>query len=69
MNIIINITLTILFISCASKNIQVHELDHKDQIGEIISSGGTTRVRYFSLFDDEPKDQRVSQKNLRDMKN
>ena len=56
MKIITNVTLSLFFISCASKNIQVHEqTQNQDEIGEIISSGGTTKVRYFSLFGDSSK--------------
>ncbi len=53
-------TLILIFLaSCASNNDVNRDLDSADQIGDIISSGGTTKVRYFSLFDDEPKSKDV----------
>ena len=62
MKIITNVTLSLFLISCASKNIQVHEQTHQDEIGEIISSGGTTKVRYFSLFENSSKEQSSSKR-------
>jgi membrane-bound lytic murein transglycosylase D len=62
MKILIKLLLVISLISCSSTKESVQREEPFDEIEEIISSGGTTKVRYFSLFDSTPRSEKRSKK-------
>lgn len=63
MKLTINIFVLLFFISCATSNVEIQESQNYDDIGQIISSGGTTKVRYFSIFGGDSKSNTNNIKN------